>query len=313
MRGAAPTHLLVAALAASIVATSSCAGAPTSGPGTTEIVAGTAPKIDGSGTAPPPAWSAQTVDVEGVPIMVRCAGDGPKTVVFVSNLGEDGVTGWQASGVPDRIATLTRTCTYDRPGLGASGPSPDVRSVTNQVAELGSLVNAKALPTPIVLVGHRYGTFIARQYAHDHLREMAGLVLVDPPLELLDPTPPGPLTPGQQAEQDTIEAIDADLGAFGAGKLPPPPAPTIVLGAGDLAPLPATVPAGGPTVATATSKQPAEPGDLRRSGQSQLARKSPFGSFRAIEDSGSYVQYWAPEAVINAITTVLNDPRSPQG
>ena len=252
------------------------------------------------------------VETGGGAIAVRCAGEGPKTVVFVSNLAEDGTTGWQSSTVPDAIARETRACVYDRPGLGASRPSSTERTVPTQVVDLTALVTMQALPAPLVLVGHRYGTFIVRQYAHDHVRDVAGMVLVDPPLELLDLTAPAGLTPGQQAEYDSVAGIDADLGAYGAGKLPPPPAPTIVLGAGDLAALPATVPPGGPTVATAAAKPPAEDGETRRGGQGQLARKSPFGSFQAIEDAGSYIQFWKPAAVVDAITKVLHDPRSPR-
>lgn len=303
MRGGAPHLLLVVALAAGCAGTTS-ATPTTSGTGT--AASGT------TGTTAPPAWSERKVEVDGASIAVRCAGEGRKTVVFIGNLAEDGDTAWRSSTVPDAIARDTRVCVYDRPGLGASTASTKERTVPNQVADLAALVEAKALPTPVVVVGHRYGTFIARQYAHDHVRDIAGVVLVDPPLEMLDPTAPAGLTPGQQAEYATVPGINTDLGAYGAGKLPPPPAPTIVLGPGDLAPLPTPVPPGGPTFPTALAKQPAEAGDVRRGGQQLLARKSPFGSFQAVDGSGSYLQFWQPGTVVDAITTVLQDPRSPR-
>ncbi len=270
-----------------------------------------------------PGWSEQKIDVGGVSIAVSCEGQGAKTVVLVSGLGEDGATAWRASPVPGAVAPTTRVCTYDRPGLGASAAASTPRNVTNHVHELDALVKAGALPSPLVVVGQGYGTFIARQYAHDHIRDLAGLVLVDPPLEILDPTPPTQATPGQLAEYATISELDENLGAFGAGKLPTPPAPTIVLGVGDVPALPDLAAPGGPTTtirgtipvgATMAPPFTAAPlaGDERRAGQQQLARKSPFGSFRYVEGAGSYVQYWKPEAVVDAIVTVVNDPRSPK-
>ncbi len=267
-----------------------------------------------------PGWSEQKIDVGGVSIAVSCEGQGAKTVVLISGLGEDAATAWRASAVPGSVAQATRVCTYDRPGLGESAAASTPRTVTNHVHELDALVKAGALPAPLVVVGQGYGTFIARQYAHDHIRDLAGLVLIDPPLEVIDPAPPPDATPGQLAEYDTIAELDVDLGAFGAGKLPTPPAPTIVLGVGDGPSLPPGTVPGGPTTVyrTAAANVGSLPvhvplaGDERRAGQQQLARKSPFGSFRYIKDSGSFVQYWNPDAVVDAVVTVVNDPRSPK-
>lgn len=263
-------------------------------------------------SAPTTQWVTVAVDVAGTQISVSCRGEGTKTVVFLSGLAEDASSAWRSSRVPDAVADGTRACTYDRPGLGSSGASAAPRTVAQHVAELDGLVGQGAIAAPVVLVAQGYGTFIARQFAKEHVRAVAGMVLIDPPLDVLDATPPAGATPGQLAEYASIAGFNADLGSFGAGALPPPPAPTIVLGAGDEAPLPPDAPAGAPTFPTAPIPADANAAARRaslRAGQAQLARKSPFGSFADVEGSGPYIQYWNPDAVIKAVETVVSDAR----
>lgn len=261
-----------------------------------------------------PVWQTRSVDLGGASASVSCEGGGPapqKTVVFVSGLAEDGQTAWGRSKVPDGVAGDARVCIYDRPGLGASTPSTVPRSIDNQVADLQALVDKGAFPAPVLLVAQGYGSFIARQYAKQHLRDLAGMVLVDPPLEMLDPIAPPGATPGQQAEYAAIVDLNANLGAYGAGALPTPPAPTVILGYDAAPPLPPDAPAGAPTTSTTTptadgGAPPATTApDQRRALQQQLARKSPFGSFVFVPGSGTYIQYWKPQAVVDAIHTVL--------
>ena len=248
-------------------------------------------------------------------------------MVFLSGLGEDVASTWTASGVPDIIAAgggpgaatnATRVCVYDRPGLGASDLAPTPRTVSNEVAELNTVVERGAIPAPVVLVAQGYGCFVAREFGKDHLRSVAGLVLVDPPLDIVEPTPLSTGTPGQLAEYGGVADLNANLGAYGAGALPPPPAPAIVLGYGDGTPLPPNAPPGAPTTSSGPPGAPRDtwPGapapttpEHRRDLQAQLARKGPFGSFTFVEGTGSYIEYWKPDAVVEAIRRVLADDR----
>ncbi len=283
-------------------------GCATTEPGTTATAGTTGTTAStGSSSAPTaaPVFMTQMVDASGAMISLSCAGQGPKTVVFVSGLAEDGASAWGRSPVPAALASSARVCTYDRPGLGASPAAATPRSVKAHAAELGALVEGGAITGPVVLVAQGYGTFIARQVAKAQMRSVAGLVLVDPPLNELYPAVPDGATPGQLAEYGTIADLNANLGAFGAGALPPPPIPTIVLGAGARPPLPGDAPAGAPVAPPGTQVRDPHISE----GQNQLARKSPFGSFEMVDDAGTYIQYWKPQAVIDATKKVLEDKR----
>lgn len=51
------------------------------------------------------------------------------------------------------------------------------------MADLHAGLKAAGLASPYVLVGHSLGGFDVRLYAYDHPREVAGLLLLDPPTE----------------------------------------------------------------------------------------------------------------------------------
>lgn len=292
---------------AALLLASSLAGCAASGDVATATTGSIAPPGASAvpATSAPPTFTTQSVEIDGTTISLSCAGAGPKTVVFISGLAEDGASAWGRSPVPAAAATEARACIYDRPGLGASAEVSTPRTVTAHVAELAALVDKGAISAPVVLVAQGYGTFIARQFAKDRVRSVAGLVLVDPPLNELHPTAPDGATAGQQAELASIPDLNANLGAFGAGALPPPPAPSIVLGAGPLPALPTGPPAGAPAAPPGTQARDPHYSE----GQNQLAHKSPFGSFVLVDDAGTYIQYWKPQAVIDAVHKVLTDPR----
>jgi len=72
------------------------------------------------------------------------------------------------------------TVSYDRCGLGWSGPSKSERTPTEIAAELRDLLHAAGIPPPYVLVGHSFGGLVVRRYALNYPDEVAGVVLVDP-------------------------------------------------------------------------------------------------------------------------------------
>lgn len=194
----------------------------------------------GSGTTASAAWVASTVDVDGVPVAVWCRGQATDKVpvVFVSGVGLDAQAGWLDSGVPDTVATTTKACVYDRPGLGKSGAAKNERTVDNHVAELTAVLDGAGLQGKVVLVAQGYGTFIARQFASpkDHLDRTAGLLLLDPPLWPLPVDVPDGLTDGQKAEYGSIDLLNDNLSLYGAGALAPPPRPVRIVGVDALLP-----------------------------------------------------------------------------
>jgi len=122
---------------------------------------------------PPPG---QLVTVHGRRMHVHCTGQGEPTVVLDAGLMDFSVL-W--SDVQAGAATFTRTCSYDRAGLGWSEPAPTPRTSPTAVTELRELLHAAGIGPGFVLVGHSYGGLNARRYAQRYPAEVAGLVLVD--------------------------------------------------------------------------------------------------------------------------------------
>jgi pimeloyl-ACP methyl ester carboxylesterase len=95
------------------------------------------------------------------------------------------------SRVQPAVAAFARACSYDRPGLAWSDTVPGPLTAADLAAHLHSLVAAAGIPPPFVLVGHSFGTFVVRAFAHAYPAGVAGLVLVDPiyPSAWIDMTP----------------------------------------------------------------------------------------------------------------------------
>ena len=136
--------------------------------------------------APPAAWEAYARPQrlaslpDGRRMNLVCAGSGSPTVILESGSGW-GALSWRKVQAP--LARITRTCAYDRAGLGFSDPAPGPRTSAAAVADLAALLKAAAVAPPYVLVGNSLGGMHVRLFADRHLDEVAGLVLVDPAVE----------------------------------------------------------------------------------------------------------------------------------
>lgn len=101
---------------------------------------------------------------------------GTPTVVLEAGIAASSLS-W--SKVQSEVAKFARVVSYDRAGLGWSDPSLRPRTPPHIVEELHTLLTRAAVPRPLVLVGHSYGGYCVRYYAHKFPGEVAGLVLVD--------------------------------------------------------------------------------------------------------------------------------------
>jgi pimeloyl-ACP methyl ester carboxylesterase len=125
-----------------------------------------------------PGLPGSLVDVGDHLLYLNCAGKGGPTVILEAGFGGDSQL-W--GDVQPSAAPLTRVCSYDRAGLGAS-PRPEVertRTTQTEVDDLERLLDRAEIEAPYVLVGHSHGGSIARLFAGQHRDEVAGIVLVD--------------------------------------------------------------------------------------------------------------------------------------
>ncbi len=109
-------------------------------------------------------------------VHVRCDGRGAPAVVLIHGFGDYSFD-WAL--VQPAVANETEVCAYDRPGQAWSDPGPQPRGLATSAKELHELLRAARIKGPYVLVGHSWGGLIARMFAHDYPREVAGMVLVE--------------------------------------------------------------------------------------------------------------------------------------
>jgi pimeloyl-ACP methyl ester carboxylesterase len=112
----------------------------------------------------------------GRSLYLNCVGSGSPTILLEAGFG--GTTNdWSA--VQPRLGRTTRTCSYDRAGMGNSLPIPGVHDAGDEIDDLQRLLEHARVAPPYVLVGHSYGGLLARLFAEAHPRDTAGVVLVD--------------------------------------------------------------------------------------------------------------------------------------
>jgi pimeloyl-ACP methyl ester carboxylesterase len=125
---------------------------------------------------PTPNPPGRLVAAAGHTIHVNCTGQGGRTVVIETGLGDFSFD-WIL--VQRQVETFARVCTYDRGGYAWSEPGPLPRTFDQLNFELREALTASGERGPFVLVGHSFGGGVIRQYALTRPRDVAGLVFVD--------------------------------------------------------------------------------------------------------------------------------------
>src|ERR1700728_392839 len=238
-------------------------------------------------------------DVGGYRLHAVLAGQGKPAVVFESGMG-DGTDSWDK--VQPEISKVTRTLSYDRPGLGKSDKAPQLHDLNQSADELHVLLQKSRVSPPYILVGHSMGGLIVRVFAYRYPSETAGMVLVDPSGENFDDRLHSKLTLQQwqayleaKKEHFAIPVMHMDMygmtsGSEAAAAVPLPSVPKILLSASKLD----DVPADRKTFREAAVELPKE-----------WVQKTPDAELVAVPTSEHYIQIVAPEIVIAAIKKVL--------
>jgi len=127
------------------------------------------------GVAGPYQALGRRIDIGARSLYLDCRGAGAPTIVLEAGMGSDSST-WSA--VHDRLALTTRTCAYDRAGLGRSDPR-GLHTLAESALDLRALLRAAQEPAPYLLVAHSLGGAYARVFAGSMREEIVGLVMVD--------------------------------------------------------------------------------------------------------------------------------------
>lgn len=123
---------------------------------------------------------------DGRSLYLACRGHGSPTVIFEAG-DESGREDW--SRIEPAISDVTRTCAYDRGGVGRSDPVTGCRQLSDLTGDLENLLDVAGVPGPYVLVAASGGGYIAAEFAKQHRDDIAGMVFAEVPKAFLDAPP----------------------------------------------------------------------------------------------------------------------------
>ena len=122
---------------------------------------------------PPPG---RLIDIGRRKLHLYCAGNGTPTVILVAGGGAFSID-WAL--VQPKVAESTRVCSYDRAGLGWSGPGPEEDVVEETVSDLHALLQASGEQGPYVLVGASIAGIYIQAYQRAFPADVAALVFAN--------------------------------------------------------------------------------------------------------------------------------------
>ena len=148
----------------------------------------------------------ERVDIGGYSLHLYCIGEGSPTLILEAGFGAWS-TDW-AVVQPD-LSGMTRTCSYDRAGLGWSDAGPAPRDPQRIAAELHTLLTNASIEGPYVLVGQSIGGKHIRMFTELYPDEVAGLIFVDARHESVEPIDKTP-----EENQRDREAYESSLNLY---------------------------------------------------------------------------------------------------
>jgi pimeloyl-ACP methyl ester carboxylesterase len=123
-----------------------------------------------------PPRVGQAVDIGGRTLNLYCSGQGSPTVILETGGNSPG---YSLLVQQSKMAVFTRTCWYDRAGVGWSDPPPSRRTSASVASDLHEALQRAGVLPPYVMVGGSVGGEYVRIYTVRYPTDVAGLVLVD--------------------------------------------------------------------------------------------------------------------------------------
>jgi pimeloyl-ACP methyl ester carboxylesterase len=142
---------------------------------------------------------------DGTPIAYDQAGDGPTLIIVAGALSFRDFEG--AHELVSRLAPHFTVVNYDRRGRGDSGDTPPY-ALEREVEDIAALIAAAG--TPAYLYGISSGAALALEAASRLPRQVAGLLLYEPPFILEGSRPPVPTSYGAQLDKALAEGRRGD-------------------------------------------------------------------------------------------------------
>lgn len=123
-----------------------------------------------------PARIGQAVDIGGRTLNLNCSGQGTPTVILEPGGNSPG---YAQLLLQSKMARFTRTCWYDRAGVGWSDPPPSPRTSASIVSDLHDALQRAGVLPPYVMAGGSVGGEYVHIYTARYPSDVAGLVLID--------------------------------------------------------------------------------------------------------------------------------------
>ena len=123
-----------------------------------------------------PPRVGQAVDIGGRTLNLRCTGQGSPTVILEPGGNSPG---YAQLWLQSKMAEFTRTCWYDRAGVGWSDPPSSPRSSVSIASDLHEALLRAGVRPPYVMAGGSVGGEYVHIYAARYPSDVAGVVLID--------------------------------------------------------------------------------------------------------------------------------------
>ncbi len=114
----------------------------------------------------------------GRTLYLTCTGSGTPTILLEAG-DESGTEDWGL--VAPALVKETRTCAYERAGVGRSVKATGCRQLDDILGDLEALLRVAGVSGPFVLVGASGGGYLMAGFAARHPDDVAGLVLAETP------------------------------------------------------------------------------------------------------------------------------------
>jgi len=123
-----------------------------------------------------PPRVGQAVDIGGRTLNLYCSGQGTPTVILEPGGNSPG---YAQLLLQSKMANITRTCWYDRAGVGWSDPPSSPRTSATIVSDLHEALRRAGVLPPYVMAGGSIGGEYIHIYTAHYPSDVAGLVLID--------------------------------------------------------------------------------------------------------------------------------------